>query len=301
MKYTITCLLLLSLASCSFNKQFYQPDKFRDDLHLVTLKETEQGDTILLHLDGAAHIASITDTRNQPRKTGFSIETVPIPSTDGNLLYSWLLKPDDNPNPKITLLFLHGNGANILNHLALATPLVKQGFQVLLIDYSGFGFSEGHSTRNNMVADATSALNLLRKRADVVNTNLLIYGQSIGAHLAAEVARRNEDAIDGLVMEGAPSSHKDIAAHMIHPFGFAARLLVHEGYSAKRAITHFHKPVLIIHSTEDKVAPYRMGELLYRRANEPKWLFTIKHDHIYGPRYYADSIAYKIRAMVKVP
>ncbi len=298
MKYAATVFLLLLITSCSFNRQFYQPDKFRDDLHLITIKDKATGDTVLFHLEGDEHRAFFTDSKNNPKSFGYSIETISFASTDGNKLYGWFLKPDNNPNPKITLLFLHGNGANIFNHLTLATPFVKRGFQVFIIDYSGYGFSTGKPTRKNMVADATSALNLLRSRPDVQKTKLLIYGQSIGGHLSAEVARITEKNIDGLVMEGAASSHKDIAAHMIRPFGFAARLLIHEGYAAKRSIEHFHKPVLIIHSIEDKVAPFSMGQRIYRHANDPKTFYAIKHDHIYGPVYYADSIAYKIRGMV---
>jgi uncharacterized protein len=298
MKYTIGLVFLLSFTSCSFNRQFYQPDKIRPDAKMITIADKESGDTVLLHLEGAEHRAYFTDSRNKPKSFGYSMETISFASTDGNTLYGWFLKPDNNPNPKITLLFLHGNGANVFSHLTLAAPLVKQGFQVFLIDYSGYGFSTGSPTRKNMVADASAALKLLRSRADVQNTKLMIYGQSIGAHLSAEVARINEKNIDGLVMEGAPSSHKDIAAHMIRPFGFVARVLVHEGYAAKRSIRHFHKPLLVIHSTEDKVAPFSMGQKIFRHANDPKTFYAIQHDHIYGPRYYADSIAYKIRAMV---
>jgi len=297
MKFISAVFLLLFITSCSFNRQFYRPDKFSEDMKLITIS-IAKGDTVLLHLEGKEHRAFFTDTKNLPKSFGYSIETVPIASTNGNKLYGWFLKPDNNPNPKITLLFLHGNGANIFNHLTLATPLVKQGFQVLLIDYSGFGFSTGKPTRKNMVSDANAALNLMRSRPDVQKTKILIYGQSIGGQLAAEVARINEQNIDGLVMEGAPSSHKDIAAYNVRPFGFAARVFVHEGYAAKKAIKGFHKNVLLIHSTEDKVAPFSMGQKIYSQANEPKTFYAIKHEHIYGPIFYADSIAYKIQAMV---
>ncbi len=56
---------------------------------------------------------------------------------------------------------------------------------------------------------------------------------------------------------------------------------------------------MVIHSSEDVVVPLWMGRKIYDRANAPKTFYEIKHPHIAGPMYYADSIAYKIREMVK--
>ncbi len=298
MKNTILVFLLVCATSCSFNRQFYQPDKFPQGVKEVRIFNKEGNDTVVLHFEGDDHRAYFTDRDDKPKNVGFQLQTVPFTGAKGNKLYGWFLKPNDLPNPKVTLLFLHGNGGNVLNHLTIARHLVQKGFQVFLVDYSGYGFSEGKPTRKNMVTDATAALNTICSRSDVKNTKVVIYGQSIGGHLAAEVARRNENKIAGLVMEGAPSSHKDIAAHMIHPFGFAARLLVHERYKAYKSVRDYHKPILVIHSSEDEVIPFAMGNKIYRNANSPKSFFEIKHEHIYGPVYYPQYIADKINGML---
>jgi uncharacterized protein len=99
-------------------------------------------------------------------------------------------------------------------------------------------------------------------------------------------------------MEGAFSSHKDIAVRFYKPLAFAARVLVKERYTAFRSVRKFHKPVLVIHSSEDQTVPFWMGKKIYDNVNEPKSLYEIKHGHVQGPLYYADSIAFKIRAMV---
>jgi len=299
MKPLFAMILSFLLSSCSFNKLFYRPDKLPGNMGTVTIYDDGKADTMLLHFEGAGHTAIFTDTKDNPKQLGYSITTVHIPSVEGNKLYGWLLTPNNFPGPKITLLFLHGNAGNVLSQVGFAVPLVKRGFQVLLVDYSGYGFSEGKPTRKNMLADGNSALRYLHSMKEAQNTRLLIYGQSIGGQLTYPVATANEQILDGIVTEGAPSSHKDIAAHYSGIFGFLARLLVKEEYSAFKSVRKFHKPVLVIHSAEDETVPFAQGEKIYRNANSPKSFYEIRYGHILGPLHYVDSISYKIRAMVR--
>ena len=158
-----------------------------------------------------------------------------------------------------------------------------------------FGFSTGKATRKNVLTDAHAALDYIKTRSDVNTTKLVIYGQSLGGHLSAVVANQRQNDIDALVIEGAFSSHKDIAADMA---GFIGRILVSEKYSAYASIPSVKKPVLIIHSTQDETIPFKMGQKLFEKANHPKEFYEIKECHICGPRYYADSIAQKINRLL---
>ena len=114
--------------------------------------------------------------------------------------------------------------------------------------------------------------------------------------MSAVVAQKRQTEIDGLVIEGAFSSHKDIAAKTAGIFG---RMFVSEKYSAYKAIQEFEKPVLVIHSTEDETTPFEMGQKIFNNANEPKEFYEIKGCHICGPDFYADSISLKIQNMLK--
>lgn len=206
-----------------------------------------------------------------------------------------MLKPK-NVTPTITLIHFHGNAGFLLSQYQAMTPLLKYGFQIFVFDYSGFGFSEGKATRTNVLIDGNSALTYVKSRDDIKNTKLVIYGQSLGGHLSAVVAQKRQTEIDGLVIEGAFSSHKDIAAKTAGIFG---RMFVSEKYSAYKAIQEFEKPVLVIHSTEDETTPFEMGQKIFNNANEPKEFYEIKGCHICGPDFYADSISLKIQNMLK--
>lgn len=80
--------------------------------------------------------------------------------------------------------------------------------------------------------------------------------------------------------------------------GFFGKLIVKEMYSGNASIKDFHKPVLIIHSSEDKEVPFALGQKLYNSANEPKEFYEIKKCHICGPKFYADSISEKIKRLI---
>ena len=109
--------------------------------------------------------------------------------------------------------------------------------------------------------------------------------------------QKNRNGIDALVIEGAYTSHKQIASYRSPIFG---RILpIQSGYPSHKAIRDYYKPLLVIHSTEDTVVPFRMGQKIFSEANEPKELFEVDKAHIAATQYYAKEIADRIRAMLQ--
>lgn len=296
MKHIVFFFIVACLASCTFNKQFYLPVKLHN-LKEIAAYNTETHDITYVHLDGDDRQVRVTNKQNKIQELNYNIVAHTFRSKNGNKLYGWLLTPKHSET-HITLLFLHGNSDNFFSDLPAVIPLVKKGFEVFVIDYSGFGFSEGKATRSNVLTDANASLDYLHNIMQKGNS-LVIYGQSLGGQIAAACAAENQTLINGLVLEGAPSSHKAIGAYSFPHLKFFANLLIHEGYSTVKAIQKIHKPVLVIQSTEDKTVPYEMGQTIFEHANEPKSFYKIQHDHITGPLFYADSISYKIENMLK--
>lgn len=288
--YIIVCLLI---TSCSFNGIFLQPDPIPSQIKKATIKDGT--DSTVVYFNGENHQPVFVKNRTDTLDKEFTIESVVFKSTSGNNLNGWFIKPM-NKTPHITLLAFHGNAGCLLSQYQFMIPLVQKGFQIFIFDYSGFGFSEGHATRKNVLLDGLSSLDYLLSRPEVKETKLVIYGQSLGGHLSAVVANQRQNDIDGLVIEGAFSSHDDIAANSA---GFIGRLLVKEMYSGKKSIKGYKKPLLVIHSTEDKTVPFSNGKTIFENANEPKEFYEIKGSHIYGPILYPDEIANKITNMFK--
>jgi len=300
-KYRIilTISTMTFLTACSFNKMYLQPTslpKIPQDKDKVSITTTTKNDTTFVEFNTKTLQPTFLKNNKDTVILDYTIESVVFKSLSGNNLNGWLLKPK-NIDATTTLLHFHGNAGFLLSQYQAITPLLKYGFQAFVFDYSGFGFSEGKATRDNVLLDGNSALTYIKSREDVKNTKLVIYGQSLGGNLSAVVAQQRETDIDGLVIEGAFSSHKDIAAKTAGVFG---RLLVSEKYSAYKSIRTFKKPVLIIHSTEDEVIPFKMGQKIFDNAIAPKEFYEIKKCHICGPEFYADSISLKIINMLKI-
>lgn len=284
--------LVLILSSCALNKTFLNPFPLTPDDELSAYI-AEIDDTLTLGFNEDM-TTSIVGTDGKPVDVGYSIETIFFENRSGNSLHAWFLEPNENYNGT-TIYFLHGNKANISYQILFAAAFVNRGYQVFIFDYSGFGCSQGKPTRKAVKNDATDGLNYLLSREDISYDHLLIYGQSLGGHLSVVIANENQDKIDGLVTEGAFSSHSDIAAESVPVLG---RIFTREMYSAEKNIVDFKKPILVIHSTEDERIPYEHGLRLYELANEPKELYTIDQQHIRGPLFYGDSITAKMARMV---
>lgn len=290
----ILCVLIniSLLSSCSFNKLFLQPTKIPLSTQKLWMKSPT--DTELVLFSGITHQPVFIKNNTDTIAYNFTMESVLYKSKNGNTLNGWFLKPK-NTVATTTLLHLHGNGGCLLSQFKAISPLVEKGFQVFMFDYSGFGFSEGKPSRNNVLVDALSTLDFIKTRADIKNTKILLYGQSLGGHLAAVVAAQRSSDIDGLITEGAFSSHKDIGGHMVPVLG---KIFVRQGYSALKSVKEYHKPLLVIHSTEDSTIPFFMGKKLFDAANEPKEFYEVKKCHICAPLFYATEISDKINAML---
>ena len=291
--WAILLLLLICIfPACTFNKIFLHPTEMTTESGEVTVHAGS--DTVTVHFNQDT-FQPVFRKNGSPMEMDYTIESVVFESTSGNKLNGWFLKPV-GIKPAVTLLHFHGNAGWLLTQFRAIAPLIKYGFQIFIIDYSGFGFSEGKATRNNVLEDGLSSLSFLKKRPEIAGTNLVIYGQSLGGHLAGVVATMRESEIDGVVIEGAFSSHRDIAECSA---GFIGRTIVTEGYSARDSLKNFNKPVLIIHSREDKTVPFELGQKLFENANQPKEFYQIDKCHICGPKFYADSISEKILKMVR--
>src|SRR5690606_21599963 len=102
--------------------------------------------------------------------------------------------------------------------------------------------------------------------------------------------------VSGVVLEGAFSSYKDIAARKLPVLG---SLFTKEEYSAVKSVQVINTPLLIIHSIEDNLVPYKMGQKIFNYAKSKRKKFlTIKGCHICGPQIYADTISKEIRHLV---
>lgn len=230
----------------------------------------------------------------RPDTSIYNVEEINFKASDGKNLNGWFLKPKDIP-VKATVLQLHGNGGNISYQYQFAAPLIKNGYQVMVFDYEGYGNSEGTASQERVLDDATRALKYIRQRDDVKGKKLILFGQSLGGHLSCVVAAQNNNLIDGLVVEAPFSGHKKIAEYVAHKqMGLGTvipDMLVRSKYNAIDYVDKITVPKLFIHSTDDEVCPYSMGCELFAKATGKKSFWQIGGPHIQASQLYPVKFA----------
>ncbi len=172
-----------------------------------------------------------------------------------------------------SVLHLHGNAANVSNHLPLVAWLPAAGFNVLMLDYRGFGRSEGRPTLDGVVDDAAAALRYLRTRPGVDSGRLVVLGQSLGGATALRLLARDSEGVRLAVIEAAFASYRGIARDaaaqsvvLLPLVPVAAPALPPAKDDPVTALSTLRVPLLIVHGTADEVIPFRHGEQLAAAA-----------------------------------
>ncbi len=210
----------------------------------------------------------------------FNPQDIFFKTHEGLTLHGWFFKA---PAPRGTILVLHGNAENLSTHVNGVLWLVKEGFNLFIFDYRGYGRSEGKPGIPGIHLDAEAALETALALSDDDDTGVIVLGQSLGGavavHTVANFSRKNR--IRALVVESAFSSYRRIAREKLSgffltwPFQYPLSLLFRDDYSPVRWIGGVAPvPVLIIHGERDPVVPARHGRVLYDAAAEPRefWL-----------------------------
>jgi uncharacterized protein len=198
-----------------------------------------------------------------PGARGIDYREVALTAADGVRLHAWHV-PGRGP---LTLLWLHGNAGHI-GHRVEQLALIRQrlGVGVLMLDYRGYGRSEGVPSEQGTYRDADAALAYLRGAPEVDPDGIVLYGQSLGAAVAVELAAR--ERVRGLILEG-PFASVPAMARAVYPW-LPIGPLLRTRYDSMARIGTVRAPLLILHSERDEVVPYAQGRALYAAAAEPK-------------------------------
>ncbi|HYK20661.1 MAG TPA: alpha/beta fold hydrolase, partial [Pyrinomonadaceae bacterium] len=115
-------------------------------------------------------------------------ESVWFDSADGTHLHGWFFKSKSQPEAA-TIVFFHGNGGNIGNVSWLGQRFAKQGFDILLFDYRGYGASDGVAAKeSDIFADCDAAVDFLINAKGARRERMVLYGHSLGTAIVADVA-----------------------------------------------------------------------------------------------------------------
>ena len=210
-----------------------------------------------------------------PRDAGFEYADVYIQTSDGLTLHGWYVHAR---NPRGTVLFFHGNAGNISHRLDSLAIFHELGLDTFIIDYRGYGQSEGKPGEEGTYRDAEAAWQYLVAERGLEPARIIVFGRSIGGGVAAWLATRHQPA--ALVVESTFTSAVEMAAHL-YPF-MPVRLISRLRYPVAEYLTRVECPVLVVHSRDDEIIPFAMGKALYEVAPSPKAFIELSGDHNNG-------------------
>src|SRR6266566_4982559 len=192
--------------------------------------------------------------------------------------------------PSPALLWFYGNGENIAEIWPILRDFQPPGTALLVVDYPGYGGSEGRATEAGLYAAAEAAYAALAGRAGVDAHRIHVYGRSLGTAVASYTAARHPVA--GLILESPFTSAAAMARHL---YPFLPRLGLRLSLDNLGHVRLVRCPVLLLHGTADRLAPTAMGMAVAAAAASPVEVVLIHgagHNDTYevGGREYRDKV-----------
>ena len=224
-------------------------------------------------------------------------------SADGTRLNGWFFESQLKSAPT-TIVFFHGNGGNITNIGWMGQRFAKHGFNVLLFDYRGYGASEGVAANEaDLYADGDAAVAFVKSRG-IPSEQIVLYGQSLGTTIAADVASRGK--FGAVVLESGFSSASSLATSALPWLPRWLHFLGKNRFESARKLANVRSPILIAHGDPDRTIPTSEAHLLFKAANEPKKLLIVPGaGHVVfgaaGEQYLSQVEQFIRDAMVKAP
>jgi uncharacterized protein len=170
-------------------------------------------------------------------------------------------------NPKGVVLYFHGNRDNLMRWGTIASKLSDYNYNVLVVDYRGYGKSTGARSEVKLYNDAQQWYRYLK--ATFKESNITVYGRSLGATFATYVASHYKP--QQLILE-APFNR--LSAVPKYWFKYVPYdLLLKYRFNSQDYIKDVTCPIAIFHGTKDRVIPFKIGQKLFRAAPQNKTPF----------------------------
>jgi fermentation-respiration switch protein FrsA (DUF1100 family) len=230
------------------------------------------------------HPDHVTD--RDPSHIGLRFEDVFFTTQDDIRLHGWFIP---HQGAGATLVWFHGNAGNIsdrLLNIKLLHDRIK--INIFIFDYRGYGRSEGTISEKGTYFDGEAAIKYLLGRDDAAARRLILFGRSLGAAVAAEMATRFNTL--GLILESPFVSIREMARAIFPSLPIA--WLLRTRYDTIEKVRLVKTPILVLHGDRDATVPFAQGKKVFEVASEPKRFHRIvgaSHNDTFvvgGEEYY---------------
>ena len=203
---------------------------------------------------------AIDETNQKALAATSRIEEVRLATPEGFVLHGWLKRPERwTPGKPHALVIVYGGvGQEVSEFVGLAHASAGWGW--LMINYRGFGLSEGSPTERTVLGDAKRIYDWALARPDIDAANIVVLGRSLGSYVAIAVAaaRKVRAAILATPFDSAAALGEE---HYRVPLGW----LVQSRYNPALMAPMVSAPALFLLAEKDEVTPVKHGLALAKR------------------------------------
>lgn len=193
-------------------------------------------------------------------------EPLEVTAADGTRLASWFVPARGAPVGAV--LVLNGNAGNRSHRGPLAAALARRGLATLLLDYRGFGGSDGRPDEAGLTADARAGADALRRRSGVSAERIVYFGESLGSAVAVRLAAERQPG--ALVLRSPFPSLTDVGARL-YPW-LPVRTLLRDRFETAGLIAAFDGPVLAVAGGRDRLIPPELSRRAVEAADDVRLL-----------------------------
>ena len=192
-------------------------------------------------------------------------ERVAVITSDSVELHGWYLQP--NPMPEAGrkapgLIWFYGNMETVSALAPILRAFRPPGTGMLILDYRGYGESEGSPTETGLYLDAEAAWSYLTDRSEIDRTRIAVYGRSLGGAVALYLATKRP--VKAVILESPFTSARAMAAKH---YGFLPRFLVRLSLNSIERAQSLAVPLIVFHGADDGIAPIEMGRAVAEAGN----------------------------------
>ncbi|WP_297795831.1 alpha/beta fold hydrolase [uncultured Eudoraea sp.] len=194
------------------------------------------------------------------------IEEYNVETRDGAVINGLRFKA---AQPKGIVFYLKGNSKSIKGWGKFAVDFTRHGYDVLMVDYRGFGKSTGRRTQKAIKRDMQVIYNKIKE--NVNEKYIILYGRSLGSGFATKLASMNNPRM--LILDAPYYSLSKVAKKYI-PF-MPLSLLIKFPMPTYKWLQYVNCPIHIIHGTDDKLIPYKTSVRLSKIKPKSTTLHTV--------------------------
>jgi pimeloyl-ACP methyl ester carboxylesterase len=210
---------------------------------------------------------------HRPSDTPFSLDYTEhtVTTADGIKIILWFCRASASAS-KPTIVFFHANAGTMADRLPNTKGLIdKTGANILMVEYRGYGACEGEPSEDGLKLDADAALAWAFVQDDIDQSNIFVFGRSLGGAVAIAAAAKHQSKLRGLILENTFTSIGAMASAL---FPFLKLLpvsllnsMLWSHWTSEKIIGSIRLPTLFLSGLQDEIVPrIQMQELWTRHT-----------------------------------